>query len=316
MKNKLVWGLVALVLVCAAGATLVLNWQNWFNPVSHNLENTTSGEPELDYGYGEEAYSVKYIIDGENIELDGEEFSFEKNEGIVFLVTNGGSLKLVNIKAEITEGLANLVAVSGGSSFSLVDSEISFGEDVDGDAVFYTKDNTSKIAIENSSISGEGSFSVPVVYGNGTVSFNNVTANLSTSSLAVLKDGANVTLNGGEYTAKWPFVQRSLQNLYISSMAVFEDGNATFTANNAKITQQYYSNVIEEGAKNVHAVFSTIGGNATINLNDTSVIIYSKDVKFAAAVNDGKITFNNSNLEATRTDVEVGDGASITGLNN
>ena len=316
MKNKLVWGLVALVLVCAVGATLVLNWQNWFNPVSHSLENTASGEPELDYGYGEEAYKVKYIIDGENVELNDEEFSFEKNEGIVFLVTNGGSLKLVGIKAEIAEGLANLVAVSDGGSFSLVDSEISFGEDVDGDAVFYMKDNTSKITIENSSISSDDSFSVPIAYGNGTVLFDNVTVSLSQSSLAVLKDGANITLNGGEYTIKWPFIQRPLQNLFVSSVAVFEDGNATFTANNAKITQQYYSNVIEVGAKNVHAVFSTIGGNATINLNDTNVIIYSKDVKFAAAVNDGKITFNNSNLEATRTDVEVGDGASITGLNS
>jgi len=252
---------VALVVVM--GLVFGLNWNAWFGG-NAGLGQAQTGERSLVIDDEEQVYNAKYIIDGIDVKLSGGEYVSEKDNEVMFLVVNGGSITIdgstltksgEDVYAETVEngfyGKNSMIVLVGENSRADI-KNANFDIKSNGTSAVFAVEGANA-TVEDSNVTASGSYSAGFTAGDSSeITVNNTEINLGDDSeeASMMSDrayvaflpSAKITVNGGvvnNYT-------------YYLAASIYDEGD--ITVNNAK----FYSS---------NSPFAVLSGNGKLTLN-------------------------------------------------
>lgn len=267
-----------------------------------SIEELTSGEVDTTIDGKKVTYNAKYIIDGVNVEVDAGTFESTSDDEVVFLVINGGTLKL---------GEGVIVNKSGSADFDGRGDAYSFYGTNSAIAVV-GEESTAKLEGIKINTSVNGANAVVATKG-GNVTFSNITINTTkdasrglhaTYGGLIAGNGGTVTTQGqscaalatdrGEGTVE--VSNMKLSTVGAGSPLIYSTGaikvtDSTGTATGAQIA-------VVEGKNSITldgCDFSANGIGNRNNVDNAAVMIY-QSMSGDASVGVGSFTANDTKM--------------------
>lgn len=297
-KDKVIIIIILLIIFLTLGIVgLIIKKidENKTNKKEKVIVNTelSSGTYKTNIQDKEVIYNAAYIVDGIDATIGSGVYESVKNDEVVFLVVNGGSLTIKNTiinkkgDSSIDEvyGINSAIAVIGNDSKAVVDN-VKLNTDGKGaNAVFST--NNSKVEISDSAISTikDSSKALYSTYGgNITASNTNITTNGDDSTaLESDKLGASIKILGTS----------TIKTEGEESHIIHSNGNVQATGINA--TSNNSESMIIDGKNTVYL------NESTITSNGKNVIMIYQSIDGAEAEKNAstpisKLTMKNCNI--------------------